>query len=179
MHFVIPAVKHQTAKKAIAAHHNSTAACVVRFTLGEGEKATRFNLAVYPVPKEHLKNRSKNKKELSLEDLYFVFAANLPKSVAESYIPQEYRWRWGIEAGYRVMGIVKAKTTSKNYVLRFTYRLAAVFVCNVCQYANFLLCRALKQPFLKPAVALKWLAAYFEGFIVGGLGPLGTEYLQM
>jgi hypothetical protein len=173
VHFVMPAVKHQTDKKAIAAHHNSTAACIVRFTLGEGEKAARFNLTIYPVPKEQMKNRSKNQKQLSLEDLYFVFATNLHRSVAASvsYIPVEYRRRWGIETGYRVMGMVKAKTTSKNYVLRLTYRLAATFVYNVWQYANFLLCRALTQPFLKPVVALKRLAAHFEGFIVGGLGP--------
>jgi IS4 transposase len=102
-----------------------------------------------------------------------VFATNLHRSVAASvsYIPVEYRRRWGIETGYRVMGMVKAKTTSKNYVLRLTYRLAATFVYNVWQYANFLLCRALTQPFLKPVVALKRLAAHFEGFIVGGLGP--------
>jgi putative transposase len=173
VHFVMPAVKHQTVKKAIAAHHDSNAACVVRFTLGEDKKAARFNLAVYPVPKKHLKSRSKRKKQLSLHDLYFAFATNLPRSVAASlsYIPQEYRRRWGIETGYRVQGMAKAKTTSKNYVLRLTYRLAAVFVYNLWQYGNFLLCRALKQPFLKPAVALKRLVAHFEGFIIGGLGP--------
>jgi putative transposase len=157
----------------LAVHHNSTAACVVRFTLGEDEKSARFNLAIYPVSKERLKNRNRKKKALSLHDLYFAFATNLPKSVAESvsYIPQEYRRRWGIETGYRVMGMVKAKTTSKNYVLRLTYRLAAVFMYNVWQYGNFLLCRAFKQPFLKRVVALKRLAAHFEGFIIGGLGP--------
>lgn len=173
VHFVMPVVKYQTVKEAISAHHDSTAACVVRFTLGEDEKAAHFNLAVYPVPKERLKNRSKRKKELSLHDLYFAFATNLPRSVAASpsYIPQEYRRRWGIETGYRVQGMVKAKTTSKNYVLRLTYRLAAVFVYNIWQYGNFLLCRALKKAFVKPAFALKRLAAHFEDFIVGGLGP--------
>jgi IS4 transposase len=168
----MPAVKHQTVKEAIAAHNNSNAACVVRFTLGTNEEAACFNLAVYPVSKGYLKSRSKNKKCLSLQDLYFVFATNLPISVAAcSRIFQWSRRRWGIETGYRVMGMVKAKTTSKNYVLRLTYRLASVFVYNVWQYGNFLFCRAFKQPFLKPAVALKRLAAHFEGFIVGGLGP--------
>lgn len=171
--FVMPAVKYQTVKDAISEHHDSTATSVVRFTLGEDEKAACFNLAVYPVPKERLKSKGKRKKELSLYDLYFAFATNLPRSVAASvsFIPQEYRRRWGIETGYRVQGMVKAKTTSKNYVLRLTYRLAAVFVYNIWQYGNFLFCRALGQPFLKPAVALKRLAAHFECFIIGGLGP--------
>jgi hypothetical protein len=106
----------------------------LRFTLHfrRGRKGCTLQPCSLPCAKEHFKNRSKNK-ELSLEDLYFVFAANLPKSVGESvfYILQGYRRCWGIEAGYRVMGMVKAKTMSKNYVLRFTYRLAAVFVCNV------------------------------------------------
>lgn len=94
VYFVMPAVKHQTVKEAIAAHHDSNVACVVRFTLGNSEKAASFNLAVYPVPKEQLKSR--RKKKLCLQNLYFAFATNLPKSVASSpsFIPQEYRKRW-------------------------------------------------------------------------------------
>lgn len=171
----MPAVKHQTIKDVISAHHDSKAACIVRFMLGEGKnKSACFNLAVYPVAKERLKSkRGKGEKKLTLCDLYFAFATNLSRSVAESltYIPQEYRRRWGIETGYRVQGMAEAKTTSKNYVLRLTYHLAAVFVYNVWQYGNFLLCRALKRPFLKPVFALKRLAAHFEWLIAGGLGP--------
>jgi hypothetical protein len=161
--FVMPAVKYQTVKDTISTHHDNKAACVARFTLGEGKRSACFNLAVYPVSKERLKSRSKRKKHLCLHDLYFAFATNLPKSVAESlfYIPQEYRRRWGIETGYRVQGMAKARTTSKNYVLRFTYRLTAVFVYNVWQYGNFLLCRALKRPFLEACFCVEEIGSAF------------------
>ena len=173
VHFVMPAVKNGKIKDAIFANHDSSPARVVRFTLGEDKKAVSFNLAIYPVQKQRLKSKSKRKKALCLWDLYFAFATNLPRLLAASisYIPQEYRRRWGIETGYRVQGSTKAKTTSKNYVLRLTYRLTAVFVYNAWRYGNFLLCRALGQSFVKPVFALKRLAAHFEGFISGGLGP--------
>ncbi|OQA82441.1 MAG: hypothetical protein BWY29_00891 [Microgenomates group bacterium ADurb.Bin238] len=55
------------------------------------------------------------KKKLSVYDLYFGFATNLPRSLAAKlplFIPQECRRRWGVETGFRVQDNVQAKTTS-------------------------------------------------------------------
>jgi hypothetical protein len=114
----------------------------------------------------------KNKK-LNVCDLYFGFAMNLPRHLAtgvRAFIPSEYRRRWGIETGFRVQDNVQAKTTSRKYGVRLLYHLAVVFFYNVWNYANLLLCRALKRQFVKPLLKLSMLAVYFEGFIVGGLG---------
>jgi IS4 transposase len=114
------------------------------------------------------------KKKLTVSDLYFGFAKNLPRSLAfglPSFIPSEYRRRWGIETGYRVQDNVEAKNTSTNYKLRFIYQMISVLLYNVWHYANFLLCRVLKKPFDKPLLLLTRLAVHFEGFIIGGLGP--------
>jgi hypothetical protein len=78
----------------------------------------------------------------------------------------------GIETGYRVQGNAEAKTTSRKYVLRLLYHMTSVLVYNVWQYANLLLCRALKMPFDRPLLKLTTLAVHLEGFIVGGLGSL-------
>ncbi len=168
--FIMPAVKNKKVKEAIRGYHESKAEAVQRFPMGKDENKVSFNLAIYQRPREHKTKRRKP----SLYDLYLPFATNLSKAVATqlpAFIPEEYRRRWGIETGYRVQGSVEAKTTSTNYALRLIYQMASVFVYNVWQYANLLLARAAKKPFDKPLVKLGNLAAYFEVFILDGLGP--------
>ena len=166
--FIIPAVKNDTVKAAMLNYDEQQP--VKRFTLGKKKESVAFNLYLYKRPAEQLPK----KKKLTVSDLYFGFATNLPRSLATklpSFIPEEYRRRWGIETGYRVQDNVQAKTTSTNYKLRLLYQLVSVLLYNVWHYANFLLCRALKKPFNKPVLVLTRLAVHFEGFIIGGLGP--------
>jgi hypothetical protein len=168
VYFIIPAIKNDKVKEAILNFDKEEPA--KRFTLGDQRKNASFNLAIYPRPLEHLRK----KKKLSLYDLYFGFATNLPRSLASElpmFIPSEYRRRWGIETGYRVQDNVQAKTTSRKYVVRLLYHLTSVLLYNVWNYANLLLCRAMKKEFEKPLLKLTRLAVHFEGFIIGGLGP--------
>lgn len=170
--FIMPAVKNRKVKDAIREYHESKAEAVQRFPMGKGENTVCFNLAIYPRPSER-KTKTK-KRRRSIYDRYLPFATNLSKDVATrlpTFIPEEYRRRWGIETGYRVQGSVEAKTTSTNYALRLLYQMASVFVYNVWQYANLLLSRAAKKLFEKPLIKLGNLAAHFEVFILGGLGP--------
>jgi hypothetical protein len=168
VYFIIPAVKNNTIKKAM--QNYDAAQPTKRFTLGNNKKKVAFNLYLYKRPADQLQK----KKKLTVVDLYFGFATNLPRSYVASlpmFIPAEYRRRWGIETGYRVQDNVQAKTTSVNYTLRLLYQMVLVLLYNIWHYANFLLCRVLKKQFTKPVLLLSRLAVHFEGFIIGGLGP--------
>jgi hypothetical protein len=168
VHFIMPAVKNDKVKKAMQNYDEKQPA--KRFILGNKRKSAAFNLYLYKRKAELLPK----KKKLTVSDLYFGFATNLPRFLAvklPSFIPQEYRRRWGIETGYRVQDNALAKTTSTNYKLRLLYQLVSVLLYNVWHFANFLLCRALKTPFNEPLLKLSRLAVHFEGFIIGGLGP--------
>lgn len=168
VHFIIPAVKNDKVKEAMLNFDKKEPA--KRFTLGDQKKSVSFNLVIYPRPPEQLPKV----KKLSVYDLYFGFATNLLRSLASElpmFIPSEYRRRWGIETGFRVQDNVQAKTTSRKYVVRLLYHLTSVVLYNVWNYANLLLCRALKKQFEKPLLKLTRLAVHFEGFIIGGLGP--------
>lgn len=168
VYFIIPAVKHDTVKEAMLNYDDKQSA--KRFILGNKRKSICFTLYLYKRPSMQLPK----KKKLNVSDLYFGFATNLPRSLAiklPSFIPSEYRRRWGIETGYRMQDNAQAKTTSTNYKLRLIYQMTSVVLYNVWHYANFLLCRALKKQFDKPLLTLTRLAVHFEGFIIGGLGP--------
>ena len=166
VHFIMPAVKNEKVKEAMLNYDGQHPA--QRFTLGEGERSVSFNL--YRRPAEELPK----KKKLTVSDLYFGFATNIPNSSAAHlpiFIPQEYRRRWGIETGYRVQGNVQAKTTSTNYTLRLLYHMTSILLYNVWHYANLLLCKALKTQFKKPLLKLTSLAVHFENLIICELGP--------
>jgi putative transposase len=168
VYFIIPAVKNGKVKKAMLNYDKEEPA--KRFTLGDQRKSVSFNLVIYPRIEEQLPK----KKKLNVDDLYYGFATNFPRSLAvkvPTLIPSEYRCRWGIETGYRVQDNVQAKTTSRKYVVRLLYHLTSVLLYNVWNYANLLLCRAMKRQFEKPLLKLTRLAMHFEGFIIGGLGP--------
>jgi hypothetical protein len=123
VHFITPAVKNDKVKEAMRNYKADKSAN--RFTLGDKRKSVDFNLYLYKRSVEQLPK----KKKLTLYDLYFGFATNLPLSLAvklPEFIPSEYRRRWRIETGYRVQADVQAKTTSMKYSVRLLYQMTSL-----------------------------------------------------
>ena len=64
---------------------------------------------------------------------YIAFVTNIkfddPERIV-SVIPEEYRYRWGIEKSYRVEDGFEAKTTSRNFTLRVIYFLLSIILYN-------------------------------------------------
>lgn len=165
--YITPAVKRKNVKDVIRKYHNKEAPSIVKnFPLGK----TSFTLVIYDKPKE------KQLVATGVVDRYFVFATNLSLLQTQclySFIPKEYRRRWGIETGFRVQDNAEPKTTSTNYAYRLLLHLCSVLVYNIWQYTNLLLAKAVRCPLVKPLVALKIVASRFETLIIDGPGPPG------
>jgi hypothetical protein len=112
-------------KEAIRQYHRKEAPAVQKnFPLGK----TRFTLVISDKPKD------KQEETNNVVNRYFVFATNLSEPQAQrlySFIPQEYRRRWGIETGFRVQDDAEPKTTSTNYAYRLLLHLCSVLVYNI------------------------------------------------
>lgn len=74
-------------------------------------------------------------------------------------LAEEYGRRWGIETCYRVKEAFRARTTSKNYVIRLFYFMFSATLYNLWVILNALLSMALsgKLP-EKPLVTAKMVA---------------------
>ena len=101
------------------------------------------------------------------DDRFIAFITNIkfddPERVVD-VIPEEYRYRWGIETSYRVEDEFEAKTTSRNFTLRVIY-----FMLSIILYNLWILTRV--------EVQRKAITVYFfkhivktEIIIVSGLG---------
>ncbi|MBM4401243.1 MAG: transposase, partial [Crenarchaeota archaeon] len=128
--YIMPAVKRVNVKEAICKYHRKEAPAIQKnFPLGNA----KFTLVIYEKPKEQLR------KAKGVVDRYFVFATNLSEAQAQrlySFVPQEYKRRWGIETGFRVQDAAEPKTTSTIYAYRLLLHLCSVLVYNVWQYIS-------------------------------------------
>jgi len=101
------------------------------------------------------------------DDKFIAFVTNIkfddPQRIL-SVIPEEYRYRWGIETSYRVEDGFEAKMTSRNFTLRVIY-----FMLSIILYNLWILTRVKVQGTA--------LTVYFFKYIVktkitlSGLGP--------
>jgi len=92
---------------------------VDREDLGNIPSVTEYEMGskVYLVIAKKKGSREEDKPD----DKFIAFVTNIkfddPERVV-SVIPEEYRYRWGIETSYRVEDGFEAKTTSRNFTLR-------------------------------------------------------------
>ncbi|MDQ1351314.1 MAG: putative transposase [Acidobacteriota bacterium] len=75
-----------------------------------------------------------------------------------------YAKRWGIETAFREMKKFKAKTTSKNYVIRWFYFLFSMCLYNLWEYSNMLLSALNSRPGIPDMTTLMFGTLLFNGF---------------
>ena len=70
----------------------------------------------------------------------YAFATNIPTTARTSFLLTEgYKTRWGIETAYRVKETFRARTTSKNYIIRYFYFLFSLTLYNLWVLLNTML----------------------------------------
>ena len=130
--FLIAAPKNSRVKEAILDYYRTDTGQVRRFNLKKGGETVNFNLTVHRL--------RKNKKGLrNILELYGAFATNLGfKNAVRAWqtLPRDYRKRWGIETGFRVEKDFRAKTTSRNEIVREIYHQYAIVLENLWTLHN-------------------------------------------
>ena len=124
--FIMPAKKNSKVMLAVEAYDKGTGKQVLRYTV-RGKTATA-TITLVIVPKKDAK------KSDPLKDRYLVFATNFSVREARTKLANilnVYRWRWGIETGYRVAKQVRPFTCSRNPSVRLVLFYFTMFLYNL------------------------------------------------
>ncbi|MEW5896174.1 MAG: transposase [Nanoarchaeota archaeon] len=151
--WLMPAVQNKAIQKLIK---ENNAPKILDYVMGDTRyQHVKFKLAIV--------NDEENVKR--------VFATNLRVTEDNSKILfREYGKRWGIETSYRVKQDFKARTTSKNYVVRLFYFMFSACLYNLWILANIMVGLAIlkfipKEPFITAkmfGVMLYTLCSYLD-----------------
>jgi len=143
--FLMPAVKNTRIKEAIRAYHQGTGpACFLyQFKAAKsGERNKPFTVFLVKGDQKEAPRRKTVQKPPDPVELYHVFATNKPlRDHAPSNLQRladQYRARWGIETGFKMVNLFHIKTTSTNFVIRMFFQLFAVIIYNLWILLNLL-----------------------------------------
>jgi len=133
--YIMPAVKTPRIKGAINEFYNGTRSRVSDYIItSQNEDTTQVKLII---------TKSKKKEHKNIHEMYFTIITNIDTSlnILKYRIPYEYRKRWGIETSYKVKHCFKAKTSCKNYIVRYYYFVLSAILYNLWIVFNLLVCR--------------------------------------
>ena len=165
--FLMPAVKNDRIKEKIRAFHAGKIAPSFQYQFKkknsekENETFTVFITKAETKKKKSQKPRKKTKKRQTLFELYHVFATNkkLRKQSTEALqkVADQYRARWGIETGFKMVNFFRIKTTSTNFVIRVFFYLFAVVIYNLWVLYNLLHRHKRQKRYTLPTPRVKML----------------------
>jgi IS4 transposase len=84
-------------------------------------------------------------------------------------LPGDYRSRWGIEKGYVGVEGFRARTTSRNHLLRLLYFFYSLILYNVWLLANLMLARRFSKVFGEPIITIQMVKAVMKSMIIESL----------
>jgi hypothetical protein len=121
INFIMPAVRNERVKRMLNEYAKGNIPSVIEYEMGS---------KVYLV----IAKKNGSKEEDKPVDKFIAFVTNIkfddPQRIVD-IIPEEYRYRWGIETSYRVEDGFEAKTTSRNFTLRVIYFMLSIILYNL------------------------------------------------
>ena len=157
--YVMPAVKNKRIKAAIEEYLHGKRDAISDYTMTNKEgKSVTFRLVIVKkkkeeedenknedenndTAKEECTEKKKKEKKKETADECLVFATDMPAKSVEAviaHIPEEYRMRWGIETGFRVIKGVMGKTCSNSPVVRMLLFYMPLILYNLWRTAIFM-----------------------------------------
>ena len=132
--FVMPAVLNKNAIRLMRGHE---APKILPIRIGDKEKKASANLVI-AMGKE-------------MEKRGFITNIDVDRRRTRELV-HLYSKRWGIETSYRVKKEFRAKTTSKNYVIRLFYFMYSVCLYNLWQLVNIAIKMIIEWAMDKPSL---------------------------
>jgi len=150
--FIMPAVRNERIKRMLN-----------EFAKGNIPSVYLMRSKVYLV----IARKKGSREEDKPDDKFIAFVTNIkfddPERVVDA-IPEEYRYRWGIETSYRVEDGFEAKTTSRKFTLRVIYFMLSIILYNLWIIARVEV-QSMTAYFFKHIVEMEII------IIISGLGP--------
>ncbi len=126
-HFIMPAKKNAGIKRAIVQHAQGRRGDVSQYTMQSGSEKFTFNLVL-------IRDDAGKKDGTNMFDRYRAFATSLPcenEGDVIRYIPEQYKRRWGMEAGYRSAKSIRPHTSSRNPSVRMLLFVLSLVLNNI------------------------------------------------
>ena len=171
--WIMPMLKNARVKRLIREHDEGKLPRAMEYTmLGAGGRSVTFTLLIVKKAANKGKGKGKGKGKDDGGDgdavsRYVVFATNMRVEDADAAIesiPEEYRKRWGIETGIKVVKGITGITTSNSIVLRLLLFFVPLLAYNLWRIARFAIDAADRGS------GRKLTASMFVGGIVEALG---------
>jgi putative transposase len=160
--FLMPAVQNRAIKQLVKKYEGKFCK-IIDYTMkglkdhvkGEGERKTVTFKLVLIDDKQGIKR---------------TWATNLVVcEPTANYLFQWYGKRWGIETSYRVKGDFRARTTSKNYLIRLFYFMFSVCLYNLWILANLIIGIIFGYTSAKPLVTAKFFGTMLYSLKLEGI----------
>ena len=137
---LMPVIRSSRVKSAIAEWHQEHGfkAGILEMALGNKSNEEKYFLIFSPLSKKERANLRRKKKDAGIHEFYLYFCLLKPPEVSQESINEvfqrlsyNYRGRWGIETGYRVVKSIWAMTTSTHYTLRLWLMWNSILMYNL------------------------------------------------
>ncbi len=132
--YIMPVIMNSKIKRIVKMYENGKASQVSQQSMTNKDGVTvTYNLVIV----------KRDRKEKEEEEQYIAFATNIPIRSARAMtdiIPEQYRKRWGIETGFRVIKEIMGRTCSNSLSVRLLmFYLPLLLLYNLWRIARFCL----------------------------------------